>query len=1340
MELMDLPKLGPEAEECVRRILGYLNYSSGASDPKFIGDVNWLFGQIAKDSPPRKKKGRPRSCTLAAWQVLGQIVRQGLERVGDGSDAFPETHQAQSVVRLTFENVLPAYKQHHADLLFHQDEVALFQPLFIARVFEAVLSEGGPWEQTERVVTGSLRRLNDFLGHRPVAVLENRRKLEPYEHESIRPVPLYIDRVGITTGRYGQVVETALEILRATDSRLLRQAWFDPDLLDELALDVRAFDFDHPINRRPNYHFGGWDPLVIDNRGNYRRFVLQQVTLDALSKRIEKPGKLLREEVHFEAAAILAGTMLMGSGITGSGPDSHDSNTTLMSLLPRIAGYRDTFYLQLMERLPRSHAQRLRDETDKLKQPFGAARQDLNQRLSERRALQVQHVRLSRLFAGMGYTDAAIRQAHVIPVAAARMRCEIDCRLTTAHLNIDRRQLDAAAGLITEIEDLLHAAISCGAIVDPWNILGFGAQYGLFPAVENSVHDHRVDELIDLMNDIFGLYARLENEAAAAGQHDLKKSLSDNMRALATWWDQFASTEVGEVYGFSGHQVWESAALVADALGAWHEAGTAAGDVAFWRRYVTEFRSPKAYALLIEALLEQRDPVASMALLMDWLSSADEVPLMETDYSFYILAVRWMQDLWKPPERPASARPVPTENRWRLAKKFLDFFEANAGDYWHVPKLEIAGDSSQHQADELDDEVQDDDRGDQLFGAAYEDVTYRDTTDDGFEGEMLEGGYQTSDFELSLEAERIGDRTAFIVTLAGLWKLAAAVPMSSDEEERDRDEVLAGWLGQANTNRRELLALLDSLHRYRIPLPRGTHDALIEYDRRRGIKEMLFERIIAATVETEDARRFIIAAMERYEPPADLEDWEIPVDKAFRAVFRGDQVAVREDWSALLEVLSQQPILYVPTTRGGNPHRIVSSRFMQKVLFRLLEFAPRLGLLRETYRLLETIRVMERNHPAGYGAITEYDLLFETGCKGIIGCLVASSERWQTNLSDSQDADEQADVTLVDCVERAAELLLLGWLAHSRHIRISVLETAADKHRWNKLQVFIQAYGKDLFTQQFMNFGNLRAILHQGVDQFIEALENEPNAEENFRFIEDLDLALPRDQATELLELIIEAIVENYPEYVDYNSTTTQSDNGELLYTLMDFLRVEASYDRVAWNLKPVIFAHEVLVRRGRTAAAALWRQAVAERTGSVADNHMDRYRRLSRKYGMKLPAVVDRLRERFVQPLAVDRLCALVRPAVEEFLGGKETLLFKEMEREAEGFIKKPGGVGLDVPAWLESLEEEIRKVRSKTPTDNELPDPFPEIPQVFLSLEEVHRQMNAWEEEQESLDRPFP
>ena len=125
--------------------------------------------------------------------------------------------------------------------------------------------------------------------------------------------------------------------------------------------------------------------------------------------------------------------------------------------------------------------------------------------------------------------------------------------------------------------------------------------------------------------------------------------------------------------------------------------------------------------------------------------------------------------------------------------------------------------------------------------------------------------------------------------------------------------------------------------------------------------------------------------------------------------------------------------------------------------------------------------------------------------------------------------------------------------------------------------------------------------------------------------------------------------MENYAEYVDYNSTTTQSDRGDMLYTLLDYLRLRASYDRVAWNLQPVVLAHEVLVRSGHDEAADVWRAAVAERTSSIAEDHLKRFQRLNRKYGMRLPSIADRLGERFVRPLVVDRLCALIEPAMDE-------------------------------------------------------------------------------------------
>ena len=110
-----------------------------------------------------------------------------------------------------------------------------------------------------------------------------------------------------------------------------------------------------------------------------------------------------RDELLLEAAAVLGGTMLMASGTSGSGPDAHDSTTTLSTLLPRIAAYRDAFYEQFVNKLGGAHGERLRDEAIAGKQPLAGARQHLNQQLARRRAAQLEHVHLALLFARMGY-------------------------------------------------------------------------------------------------------------------------------------------------------------------------------------------------------------------------------------------------------------------------------------------------------------------------------------------------------------------------------------------------------------------------------------------------------------------------------------------------------------------------------------------------------------------------------------------------------------------------------------------------------------------------------------------------------------------------------------------------------------------------------------------------------------------------------------------------------------------------------------------------------------------------------------------------------------------------
>ena len=392
----------------LEEVVGYLNYSSGSSDPKFLRNLNSLFRAI---------EGRT-GAEVEPLDVLCAWLNDRADQLSKCTPAFGDVGQARAAISLLHDHVLPAYRAFHRDLLAHQSNRDLWRPLFIGRAFEAILSQGPPWQETERITAGALESLNDYLGYRPVAVLESERQMEPYGHERLRPIPLYIHDVGVAPGPYEELLERALAILTDTDPEILQQAWFDPQLVEELALDPRAYDFDHPASKRPNHHFGQWDLHRVDNRGYYRRFVLQQVTLDALLSRVNSPPNnnggreastaSTRDERMFEAAAVLAGTILMASGTTGNGPSCHSSDVTLSTLLPHIAAYRDQFYDDLLSRTANQQGERLRAESLRTHQPFGGARQYLNHELARRRATQMQHVHLAQLYSRMGYPDAAL--------------------------------------------------------------------------------------------------------------------------------------------------------------------------------------------------------------------------------------------------------------------------------------------------------------------------------------------------------------------------------------------------------------------------------------------------------------------------------------------------------------------------------------------------------------------------------------------------------------------------------------------------------------------------------------------------------------------------------------------------------------------------------------------------------------------------------------------------------------------------------------------------------------------------------------------------------------------
>jgi len=175
------------------------------------------------------------------------------------------------------------------------------------------------------------------------------------------------------------------------------------------------------------------------------------------------------------------------------------------------------------------------------------------------------------------------------------------------------------------------------------------------------------------------------------------------------------------------------------------------------------------------------------------------------------------------------------------------------------------------------------------------------------------------------------------------------------------------------------------------------------------------------------------------------------------------------------------------------------------------------------------------------------------------------------------------------------------------------------------------------------------------------------------------------------LQIIIEAIVENYGEYREYNGTTTQSDRGEMLYKFLDMLRLRSSYDRVAWNLVPAIQVHEILLQHDFIGAAESWRSEIMQRTTETATEMLRKLRTMETRYGMRLSTIAHRLEERFIRPLEIDRAKVLLKKCMHD--ADREEVWFPLLEEQINELAQEPTGAGLDLPQWIATLEDEVRQ-----------------------------------------------
>jgi hypothetical protein len=262
-----------------------------------------------------------------------------------------------------------------------------------------------------------------------------------------------------------------------------------------------------------------------------------------------------------------------------------------------------------------------------------------------------------------------------------------------------------------------------------------------------------------------------------------------------------------------------------NALNLWHRGGAAAADVAFWAPHAEMFDSPKAYGLVIANLLERGGLVTSMALMMHWLEQAERIGLEKGDTSFFELAEHWIYDLRRRAESPEAGGA--DLDAWNMACKFLERLEANADQYWDVPGFELARSGPALREKNwricLAGMRKRTRTGRSCLPPAWEDVVYKDTTDDGIDSELLEEG-PVGDDEFVCRIEAV-ERAAGVfesgsASLATGRHLPFAVGRVGVDDRRSARRRAVD--SQAVAYRHQLRELLDEIAAFRLPRPAAT--------------------------------------------------------------------------------------------------------------------------------------------------------------------------------------------------------------------------------------------------------------------------------------------------------------------------------------------------------------------------------------------------------------------------------------------------------------------------------------------------------------------------------------
>jgi hypothetical protein len=297
-------------------------------------------------------------------------------------------------------------------------------------------------------------------------------------------------------------------------------------------------------------------------------------------------------------------------------------------------------------------------------------------------------------------------------------------------------------------------------------------------------------------------------------------------------------------------------------------------------------------------------------------------------------------------------------------------------------------------------------------------------------------------------------------------------------------------------------------------------------------------------------------------------------------------------------------------------------------------------------------------------------------------------------------------------------------------MRLSTVDGLKGDGQWREIREFIEAYGQDLFHATQLQLGNVRTILHRGVGWYLDYLAEEVDPLHPIKLVDDLQQGkVERDDAIWCLETIYSIVVDKFDRFLEYNTTTTQSDYGEKFFSLLDFLNVETRYDREAWLMMPQIVAHEMLCRLNWADVAFVWEDGFRDGTSSIAAEHLQALERLERLHGMRLPTISDHLRQRFVKPMLVSRMLSRIQPALAETREGGSGQAFEALHHEISVYLEDSWGSGIDIPAWIRQLQHEVDSVLHPDLGGRPGPEAELHLSATKITRSEFAQQIRTWQ-----------